>query len=254
MIPQANLYIIERKKTMTFTAKEFRKIARTKLRGNWGRSILVSFIAAVICGLGGIYETISKLASLDVEALIAGDAEALIAQYESLDGAMTGSPILALIVGIAVILLTGAITQGCNRYYTNLTLNGKADEVSVLFSRFDIFLKTVGLELFMTLFTFLWGLLFVIPGIVATYRYRLAHYLMAENPELGIRQAVNMSKELMKGHKWRLFCLDLSFIGWGILASLTCGIGYLWLNPYMDAASAAFYIDRTGRGIPMGDA
>ena len=167
---------------------------------------------------------------------------------------MTGSPILALIVGIAVILLTGAITQGCNRYYTNLTLNGKADEVSVLFSRFDIFLKTVGLELFMTLFTFLWGLLFVIPGIVATYRYRLAHYLMAENPELGIRQAVNMSKELMKGHKWRLFCLDLSFIGWGILASLTCGIGYLWLNPYMDAASAAFYIDRTGRGIPMGDA
>ena len=60
-----------------------------------------------------------------------------------------------------------------------------------------------------------------------------------------------MSKELMAGHKWRLFCLNLSFIGWGILSALTCGIGDLWLNPYIYAAKAAFYVDRTGRNIPM---
>lgn len=103
----------------------------------------------------------------------------------------------------------------------------------------------------MALFIWLWSLLFIVPGIIAAYRYRLAPYLMAENPNLGIREAVNMSKELMAGHKWRLFCLNLSFIGWGILSALTCGIGDLWLNPYIYAANAAFYVDRTGRNIPM---
>ena len=75
------------------------------------------------------------------------------------------------------------------------------------------FLKAMGLNLFMALFIWLWSLLFIVPGIIAAYRYRLAPYLMAENPNLGIREAVNMSKELMAGHKWRLFCLNLSFIG-----------------------------------------
>lgn len=112
-------------------------------------------------------------------------------------------------------------------------------------------LKAMGLNLFMALFIWLWSLLFIVPGIIAAYRYRLAPYLMAENPNLGIREAVNMSKELMAGNKWRLFCLHLSFIGWGILSALTCGIGDLWLNPYIYAANAAFYVDRTGRNIPM---
>ena len=68
---------------------------------------------------------------------------------------------------------------------------------------------------------------------------------------MGIREAVNESKRLMAGHKWRFFCLLLSFIGWAILSALSFGIGYLWLVPYMQSAFAAFYLDRTGQGIPL---
>ena len=141
--------------------------------------------------------------------------------------------------------------MGLNKYYIDLVAENRQGEVSVIFSRFDIFFKALGLNLFMWLFIWLWSLMLIVPGILAAYRYRLAPYLMAENPNLGIREAVNMSKELMAGHEWRLFCLDLSFIGWRILRVLTCGIGDLWLSPYIYAATAAFYIDRTGRNIPM---
>ena len=153
-------------------------------------------------------------------------------------------------LSIVVLLFSGALEMGLNKYYIDLVAENRQGEVSVIFSRFDIFLKAMGLNLFMALFIWLWSLLFIVPGIIAAYRYRLAPYLMAENPNLGIREAVNMSKELMAGHKWRLFCLNLSFIGWGILSALTCGIGDLWLNPYIYAANAAFYVDRTGRNIP----
>lgn len=95
-----------------------------------------------------------------------------------------------------------------------------------------------------------WSLLFVIPGIVAAYRYSMATYIMAENPGMQATEAIERSKALMDGRKGDLFCLDLSFIGWALLATLTAGIGYLWLTPYMTVSRAAFY-----RSLPrsMGD-
>ena len=86
-----------------------------------------------------------------------------------------------------------------------------------------------------------WALLFIIPGLIAAYRYQLTGYILAENPEMGANDAITRSKELMKGNKWRLFCLDFSFIGWDILSAFTLGIGDLWLTPYRSAAAAAFY-------------
>ena len=86
-----------------------------------------------------------------------------------------------------------------------------------------------------------WTLLFIIPGLIAAYRYQLTGYILAENPEMGANDAITRSKELMKGNKWRLFCLDFSFIGWDILSAFTLGIGDLWLTPYRSAAAAAFY-------------
>ena len=86
-----------------------------------------------------------------------------------------------------------------------------------------------------------WMLLFIIPGLIAAYRYSLTSYILAENPEMDANDAITRSKELMKGNKWRLFCLRFSFIGWDILSILTLGIGDLWLTPYQTAATAAFY-------------
>ena len=105
----------------------------------------------------------------------------------------------------------------------------------------------------MALFIFLWSLLFVIPGIVAGYRYAMAPFIMAENPNIGAFEAIAMSKEMMRGHKGELFYLHLTFIGWKLLALFTFGIGNLFIAPYIATSEAAFYLNRVGR-IYGGDA
>jgi uncharacterized membrane protein len=101
---------------------------------------------------------------------------------------------------------------------------------------------------FMTgLFIFLWTLLFIIPGIIAAYRYSMTSYILLENPDMPVMDAIRRSKEMMDGNKGRLFCLDISFIGWWLLCILTCGLGFLWLYPYMNAATVAFYNEVSGK-------
>ena len=92
----------------------------------------------------------------------------------------------------------------------------------------------------------LWSILFIIPGIIATYNYALVPYIMAEDPETGAREAMNRSKALMYGNRWRLFCLHFSFIGWDLLSALSMGVGSLWLTPYKSAAFASFYREVSG--------
>lgn len=83
-------------------------------------------------------------------------------------------------------------------------------------------------------------------GIIASYSYAMIPYIQAEHPELAPSDVLARSKEMMEGNRWRLFCLQFSFIGWGILSALTLGIGNLWLTPYKQAATAAFYRDVSG--------
>lgn len=92
------------------------------------------------------------------------------------------------------------------------------------------------------LFTFLWTLLFIVPGIVKGYSYRLVPYLMAEDSSLRGTDAITLSKKLMNGHKWKAFVLDLSFLGWEILSGLTAGLlGIFYVNPYKYATDAELY-------------
>jgi hypothetical protein len=102
--------------------------------------------------------------------------------------------------------------------------------------------KVWGMFLVM-LFTFLWSLLFIIPGIVKCFSYSMTPFILEEHPELGANEAIDHSRAMMKGHKFDLFWLILSFIGWGFLCLFTFGIGYLWLVPYMDTSISAFYED-----------
>lgn len=88
-----------------------------------------------------------------------------------------------------------------------------------------------------------WTLLLIIPGIIAGYRYSQAFYIMAENPGLGSGECIERSKAMMQGNKWKLFCLQLSFIGWFFLTLITLGIAGLWLSPYMAVAETFFYRD-----------
>ena len=92
-----------------------------------------------------------------------------------------------------------------------------------------------------TLFMALWSLLFVIPGIIAGYRYRFALYNLCENPEMGVMDAIRLSKQQTMGHKMDLFVLDLSFIGWSLLCALTLGILSIWISPYIQQTDLGYF-------------
>jgi len=144
-------------------------------------------------------------------------------------------------------IILGSLTYGLYLYYIVL-IREKAGDFNLLFKAFSfseknlgLFGKTLGLYLLMSLYIFLWTLLLIVPGIIAAYSYRIAFYLMIDNPEIGASEALKQSKEMMYGYKSKLFCLDLSFIGWGLLCILSFGIGILWLSPYMLTSQTIFY-------------
>ena len=121
--------------------------------------------------------------------------------------------IVPVITVLAVIqlLIGGAIELGLKRYNLDLLTHENPPAFATLFSRFSIWGRAFGLRFMTTLLTFLWSLLFIVPGIIASYRYALAPYLMAENPDMDVMEAIARSKELMDGNKGRLFCLQLAF-------------------------------------------
>jgi uncharacterized membrane protein len=91
------------------------------------------------------------------------------------------------------------------------------------------------------IFTFLWSLLFVIPGIVKAYAYSMAYYIKVDNPSWDWKTCIDESQKIMDGHKMELFLLELSFIGWWCVGLATCGIGMFWVAPYMNATRVHFY-------------
>lgn len=119
-------------------------------------------------------------------------------------------------------------------------------EVGDLFAGFQHFGKALATYLLMVLFLLLWTLLLIVPGIIKSYAYMMTFFVLAENPSLGAREAIRRSEAMMRGNKWKLFCLYFRFLGWALLAILTCGIGMLWLMPYMQTAMAHFYDDVRG--------
>ncbi len=225
-----------------YYAKDYRSMARNSLRGHWPISILVVFIGMLLGGLN-----ISSLFEIHFEE---GDfyitVMGLTLGHSSpyLDGAIglfagIGSAVAAY--GIIKFLIGGAIELGIRNYFLKLNYDMNP-EVGDMFSYMRIFGKALGLRIVMSIFIILWSFLFIIPGIVAAYRYSMATYIMAENPDITIMEAIDASKEMMAGRKWALFCLDISFIGWMILCVFTAGLGYLLLHPYMESARAHFYL------------
>lgn len=212
------------------TASDYRSIARQKLAGKWGKAIVIALVAFYLGGL---------IAQSNVELSFSIDEDTRI-EIESV--LLLPFTFLGLggILAIAQLILGGVIRQG---YAVSLLKqhDGEETDIKDLFSQFHRFGDGFCLFLLEGVFIFLWMLLFIIPGIVASYRYAMAPFLMAENEDMTASEAINASKELMDGHKAELFFLDLSFIGWGILNVLTMGIGSIALNPYKNAARVAFY-------------
>ena len=112
-----------------------------------------------------------------------------------------------------------------------------------LFDGFKDYGRILGTMLLTTVYTFLWTLLLVIPGIMKSYSYAMTLFILKDYPELQYNAAIEKSMAMMSGRKMKMFLLDLSFIGWAILCCFTLGIGFLFLAPYVEASHAAFYED-----------
>ena len=143
-------------------------------------------------------------------------------------------------------LLTLPMSYALSVAFLNVSRTQCNPQLESMFTVYrDNFLKAFLVPLLQGLFVFLWSLLFVIPGVIMAYAYSMAIYVANDNPELSAMDAIRKSRELMDGHKWDLFVLDLSFIGWIFLCLLTFGIGFFFLAPYIEMAPVEFYRELT---------
>lgn len=158
------------------------------------------------------------------------------------------------LVTIAISAIAGSFTAGvlsllvlpmgfaCNIAVLEVSRSKQVPPVESLFTVYrDNFLKAFLVPFLTALFAGLWSLLFLIPGIIMAYAYSMSVFIANDHPELSAMDAIRKSRELMQGHKWDLFVLDLSFIGWIFLSLLTGGIGFFFLAPYVEMAHVEFY-------------
>jgi len=143
--------------------------------------------------------------------------------------------LLGTFISILTGLMSMVLASGFVMYCMAIR-RGERAEYLTLFDGFSFVGKVILLNIVIYLFTFFWSLLFVIPGIIAAYRYRFALYNLYENPGIGVMEALNMSKQQTLGYKGQLFMLDLSYIGWLLLASLTSVVqtGYIYACIFQD--------------------
>ncbi len=153
-----------------------------------------------------------------------------------------GVSFIPLVGSVASLLITGPMAVGLCLVFLTIARRSAAD-IGQMFHGFSRFGTALGAYLLMILFIVLWSLLLIIPGLIASYAYAMTFFVLADDPAAGPREAITRSKEMMRGNKWKLFCLFWRFFWWALLCVLTLGIGYLWLGPYMQTALAHFYED-----------
>ena len=163
---------------------------------------------------------------------------------ESLRGKWTAGVLVSLVYvifsSVCPVLIMPVTKYGLAVAFLK-SVRGETLKIDNVFDGFRNYISVFVPMFLASLYVFLWSLLLVVPGIVKYYSYAMTPYLLHENPALGADMLICKSMKMMKGHKMRLFMLDLSFVGWALLCILSFGIGFLWLIPYVQSARAAFY-------------
>ena len=196
-------------------AKDLRNAAWKDMKGSWGTLALIYFLYTIILGALGAVNGLNALRIVFLS-------------------------VLSIAASVAVLLLSGPFNLGI--HISALDVSRKQPvSVGSLFEGFKSFGDSLALSILNAIFIFLWSLLLVIPGIIKMYSYSMGYFILADRPDLSGNQARKRSMYLMKGHKWQLFCLDFSFIGWYLLSLLTLGILAFWVYPYHMTARAEFY-------------
>lgn len=274
---------------MTISKKSIRELksqALEKLRGNWGRAILVCFIASMIVGVFSYTASVSNI----FHFILNGNYTSELSWKQLGEGTATTS-ILLNVGRLINLLIGGSISYGIYRFFLNL-IRENNPQIENLFLGFKYFGKNFLLQLIIGIFTFLWSIAVYIPAVILmtiiiiiggsgslishtyipslqrnigiimllviilavcaaiiyiiTARYSMAFLILNDNQNFAVMESIEASKTMMEGHKVRYFLLNISFIGWDILSIITLGIGYLWLRPYKYAARASFYADLIG--------
>lgn len=184
---------------------ELKSAAKEQIKGKIGVLFLVTLIIALISGVAGAILSLVPFGGLVVS-----------------------------------IIITPAFSLSVIRVYLNV-VNGGQPEARDAFCGFDDFWAAFKVTFLVGLFTFLWSLLFIIPGIIKSYSYSMSLYILAENKGNPALECINESKAMTEGHKFDLFVLGLSFFGWALLCVITLGIAAIWVTPYMAATYANAY-------------
>ncbi len=143
-------------------------------------------------------------------------------------------------VFVGPIILSGVFNLGLALFMIEVVRTKKGN-LKTGFDGFQHFGTAFVAELLMGIFTLLWSLLFVIPGIIASFRYSMTYFIIADNPEISGLDAIKKSKQMMIGHKWELFVLFLSFFWWYVLCGITFGIAAIYVVPYINATLVNYY-------------
>lgn len=241
-------------------SKSLKQLALNQLRGKWGVAILIIVVGGILSSIiSSIPTQITRLLytlaglPLSVADMLVGESTGAVDEAILYSFSFADVSISLFIVGTVMLFVTYFISYCATGIFdfgicSAMLKNARSGymELNDVFSGFKYFVKCGAMYFLMALFQFLWSILFIIPGIIAAYRYSAATYILVDSPELNALDAINRSKELMKGHKMERFVLDLTFLGWAILCVLTCGIGFIWLTPYRQATIANFYRNLIG--------
>ena len=229
------------------TRKELKYDTKALLKGRWKDAILLNIIPTIISVL--ITLVFAALVIALVNYSDAGSNNWVTDSMMSDDGTGNGNGTSNIGGGILTTLFTVGISFTFLDWFRNPNMEIQPIKMGLQVFTKKYFLRVLLIYIITTIFTTLWSLLFIIPGIIKSYAYSQAYLIykdrstLSPNEKISSLDCITESKNLMKGNKWRLFLLDLSFLGWGILSILSLGIGLLWLLPYQNATKVAFYED-----------
>lgn len=254
-----------------WTRAELKTRAKRVLKTTYWKSFLVSIILAIIGGSGGGSSSMRARMGNETGTNFLneyhynnGDLSGFgneVFLDSIIDGGMLGFLLaafgiillIAILVGIALRIFLGyPLEIGGRKFFVQSSRYGAdLNYLGYGFTKAN-YLNIVKTMFFRDLYVFFWSLLLIIPGIIKSYSYSMVPYILADNPQMETDQAIQMSMNMTRGHKFNMWVLDLSFIGWYILGMIALGIGILFVLPYENATKAELYIELKKEAIELG--
>ncbi len=231
-----------------WTISELKDQGKAAFRANYWKSVLCALLLSLF--VGGTAINLRSDQTQNIESISNSYQQLTPSQQIAIGAILAGALSVVFIISILLkIFLYNPIQVGCYGFFReNVATSGQGD-LNALKSGFTNYGHTFITLFLKDLFLALWSMLFIIPGIIKSYSYMMVPYILRDHPDLTATETITMSREMMDGHKWRAFLLDLSFIGWILLSILTLGIlNVFWTGPYKENTRAALYLELSSLG------